>query len=137
MKKYFFDLLKDVDKVQIQFFTDGDTLAQTITKKENITHYKEIISGKQENSLKCDSTGRILYYIKDSLRLEAYFSTPSTGSKYNTPVVVYFFKPVIYKARFTYRAGMGIDEDFYKLRKQKVDSINAIQYRDAEKRAER
>lgn len=91
MKKYFFDLLKDVDKVQIQFFTDGDTLAQTITKKESITHYKEIISGKQENSLKCDSTGRILYYIKDSLRLEAYFSTPSTGSKYNTPVVVYFF----------------------------------------------
>jgi hypothetical protein len=119
MKKYFSELLKDVDKVQIQFFAGDYTLVQTITEQDSINIYKEIINGKQEQDLKCDSTGRIHYYRKGRLRLEAYFSTPSTRSRYDTPVVVYFFKPDIYKTRFTYRAGMGIDERFYQIKRKK------------------
>lgn len=119
MKKYFSDLLKEVDKVQIQIFTDGDTLTQTITERGGILIYKEIINGKKEANLKCDSTGKILYYVKDSLRLEAYFSTPSAGSRYDTPTLVYFLKSDIYRTRFTYRAGMGVDEEFYQLKKKK------------------
>lgn len=122
MKKYFDDLLQGVDKVQIQYFNQGDTFTRTLTKQVYIDIYKEVINGKQKSDLKCDSTGRILYFIQDTLRFEAYFSTPSTGSKYEEGVVTYFLKPDIYKTLFTYRAGMGIDEDFYKMTKAKNDT---------------
>lgn len=121
MKKYFDDLLQGVDKIQIQYFNQGDTFRRTLTKQDQIDIYKEVINGKQESGLKCDSTGRLLYFIQDTLQFEAYFSTPSTGSKYETGVVAYFFKPDIYETRFTYRAGMGIDEYFYEKTKAEND----------------
>jgi predicted small secreted protein len=122
MKIYFKDLLKNVDKVQVQYFHAGDTLTRTLTQKDRIDIYKELINGKQDRRLKCDTTGRLLFFIKDTLRLDAYFSTPATGSKYNTGVVEYFLKPDVYKTLFTYRAGMSVDEYFYEFIKQKSDT---------------
>lgn len=119
MKEYFGDLLQRVDKVQIQYFNNSDTLTRVLIKQDQIDIYKEVINGKQEGDLKCDSTGRILYFIQDTLRFETYFSTPSTGSKYKKGAVTYFFKPDIYKTLFTSRAGMGIDEFFHEMTKKK------------------
>ena len=92
MKKYFSDLLKKIDKVEIQYFIAVDTLTHTLTRQQQIDIFKEVINGKEDRDLKCDSTGRFLFFNKDTLFFEAYFSTPNTGSKYDTGVVTYFFK---------------------------------------------
>jgi hypothetical protein len=123
MKIYFANLLRNIDRVDIQFFELADTLTQTLTKQQQIDIFKEVINGKEDRHLKCDTTGRLIYYKRDTLLLEAYFSTPVTGSKYDVGVVTYFLKPDIYKTLFTYRAGMGIDEYFYNLTKPKFDTI--------------
>jgi len=119
IKKYFAELLKEVDKVQIQFFVQGDTLTQTLTKKHQLDIYKQVINGKQTSDLKCDSTGRLLYFVKDTLRFEAYFQHHRQEVSLRTAVLHNYLKPDIYKTLFTYRAGMGVDEYFYQLRKEK------------------
>ncbi|HKZ65787.1 MAG TPA: hypothetical protein VJ111_05505 [Chitinophagaceae bacterium] len=77
---------KELTRFKFNISIRGDTFTRTLTKQVYIDIYKEVINGKQKSDLKCDSTGRILYFIQDSLRFEAYFSTPSTGSKYEEGV---------------------------------------------------
>lgn len=122
MKKYFSDFLNKTDKVEIQYFSLVDTVPQTLQDSKQIDIFKEVINGKEEKGLSCDTTGRLLYFKGDTLLLEAYFSTPSTGSRLDKGVVTYFFKPDIYKTLFTYRAGMSIDEYFYDLKKLTIDT---------------
>jgi hypothetical protein len=122
MKKYFADFLGKTDKVEIQYFALSDTVSQILKDPKQIDIFKELIIGKEEKHLSCDTTGRLLYFKGDTLLLKTYFSTPGTGSKLETGVVTYFFKPDIYKTTFTYRAGMSIDEYFYDLKTQHIIS---------------
>jgi hypothetical protein len=117
-KKYFADLLKDVDKVQLKFFNHGDTLTGLITDQMEINIYRELINGKRDpkQKVKCDSTGQILFYSGNDLVLNAYFSSPASGSKYQKPCVSYSVEPMHYGAPLTYRSGRDIDDYYYKLR---------------------
>jgi hypothetical protein len=117
-QKYFADLLKDVDRLKLIFFNKGDTLSQVITNQLQIEAYKELINGKVDpkHKLKCDSTGKIEYYSKGKILLDAWFSTPTTGSRFDKPCVTYTLKPDVYSTLFSYRAGMDVDDNYYKLR---------------------
>ena len=117
-KKYFADLLKDVDKVQQIFFNHGDTLSETINDQQEIDIYKELISGKRDprQKIKCDSTGQILFYNKEEILLNAYFSSPASGSKYDKACVSYSVDPDYYASVLTFRSGRDIDDYYFKLR---------------------
>ncbi|THU32003.1 hypothetical protein FAM09_27860 [Niastella caeni] len=118
-KKYFADLLKDVDKVQLKFFNHGDTLSETITDQTEINIYKELINGKRDpkQKTKCDSTGQILFLTKEaSIVLNAYFSSRASGSRYDKACVTYSVEPEHYGSALTVRSGQDIDDYYYKLR---------------------
>lgn len=117
-KKYFADLLKDVDKVQLKFFNHGDTLAEAITDQTEINIYKELITGKRDpkQKIKCDSTGEILFLCKKEVILHAWFSSRATGSKYDKACVTYSVEPESYGSPLTVRSGQDIDDYYYKLR---------------------
>lgn len=117
-KKYFSDLLKDVDKVQLKFFNHGDTLSEMITDHLEIDIYKEVINGHRDpkQKVKCDSTGQILFYSKDDLILNAWFSSPASGSKYAKACVSYSVEPDHYGAPLIFRSGRDIDDYYFKLR---------------------
>jgi hypothetical protein len=117
-QQYFADLLKDVDQLKLIFFNKGDTLSQVITNPQQIEAYKELINGKVDTKLKlkCDSTGKIEYYSKGKLLLDAFFSTPMTGSRFDKACITYTLKPDVYSTQFSYRAGMDVDDNYYKLR---------------------
>ncbi|WP_207515513.1 hypothetical protein [Longitalea luteola] len=117
-KKYFADLLKDVDKIQLKFFNHGDTLAETITDPSEINIYKELINGKRDakQKIKCDSTGQIIYVSKDDVILQAWFSSRASGSKYDKACVTYADETDHYGSALTLRSGQGIDDYYYKLR---------------------
>jgi hypothetical protein len=117
-KKYFAELLQDVDKVQLKFFNHGDTLSETITDQSEIEIYKELINGKRDRKqkIKCDSTGQILFLSKNDVILHAFFSSRASGSKYDKPCVTYSVEPEHYGSALTYRSGQDIDDYYYKLR---------------------
>jgi hypothetical protein len=117
-KTHFADLLKDVDRLKLVFFNKGDTLSQVITSQLQIEAYKELINGKVDpkDKLKCDSTGKIEYYSKGNLLLNAFFSTPTTGSRFSKPCITYTVKSDVFSTLFSYRAGMDVDDNYYKLR---------------------
>ena len=117
-KTYFADLLKEVDKVQLKFFNHGDTLTEAITDQSEINIYKELITGKRDpkQKIKCDSTGQILFLIKDDLVLNAYFSSRASGSKYDKACVTYSVEPDIFGSALTVRSGQDIDDYYFKLR---------------------
>jgi hypothetical protein len=70
-KRYFEELLKSVNTIRIQRFTNGDTLSIYVTNKEGVDIFKEIIDGKNEDLCPKKQTGRILYYSKGHLILDA------------------------------------------------------------------
>lgn len=117
-KKYFADLLQNVDKVRLIFFNHGDTLSEIITDLPEIGVYKELINGKRDPKLKiqCDSTGQILFYNKEDIILNAWFSSPASGSKYPKACVSYSVDPDHYATALTFRSGRDIDDYYYKLR---------------------
>ena len=117
-KKYFADLLKDVDKVQLKFFNHGDTLSETITDQSEINIYRELISGKRDpkQKIKCDSTGQILFVTNEGIILNAFFSSRASGSKYDKPCVTYSVDPENYGSALTGRSRQDIDDYYYKLR---------------------
>jgi hypothetical protein len=117
-KKYFANLLQDVDKVKLIFFNHGDTLSETINDQREIDVYKELISGKRDprQKIKCDSTGQILFYNKEEILLNAYFSSPASGSKYDKASVSYSVDPDHYASVLTFRSGRDIDDYYFKLR---------------------
>jgi hypothetical protein len=117
-KKYFSDLLKDVDKVQLKFFNHGDTLSEAITDQSEINIYKELINGKRDpkHSIKCDSTGQLIFYTQQEVILNAYFSSRASGSKYENACVTYAVEPDNYGAALTVGAGQDIDDYYFKLR---------------------
>ena len=118
MKKYFADFLSKTDMVEIKYFILTDTVSKILRDSNQINIFKEVINGKEDTELLCDTTGKLSYFKGDTLLLEAYFSTPGTESKLDKGVVTYFIKPDIYKTLFTYRAGMSIDEYFHEFKKQ-------------------
>lgn len=117
-KKYFSDLLKDVDKIQLKFFNHGDTLSETITDQSEINIYKELINGKRDpkQKNKCDSTGQLLFLMQNDIILNAYISSRASGSKYDKACVTYSVVPDNYGAALTVGAGQDIDDYYYKLR---------------------
>ena len=117
-KKYFSDLLQDVDKVQLKFFNHGDTLSETITDQTEINIYKELINGKRDpkQKIKCDSTGQLLFLTKNDVILNAYFSSRASGSKYDKACVIYAVDPDNYGTALTVRSGQDIDDYYFKLR---------------------
>jgi len=117
-KKYFAELLKDVDKVQLKFFNHGDTLAEVISDQIEINVYKDLITGKRDpkQKVKCDSTGEILFLGKDGLIMHAWFSSRASGSKYDKACVTYSVEPETYGSALTVRSGQDIDDHYYKLR---------------------
>lgn len=117
-KKYFADLLKDVDKIQLKFFNHGDTLSETITDQSEINIYKELINGKRDpkQKIKCDSTGQILFSTNQGIILNAFFSSPASGSKYDKPCVTYSVDPYNYGSVLIGRSRQDIDDYYYKLR---------------------
>ena len=117
-KKYFADLLKDVDKVQLKFFNHGDTLAEAITDVTEVNIYKDLITGKRDpkQKIKCDSTGEILFLSKNDVVLQAWFSSRASGSKYDKACVTYSVDPEHYGSVLTVRSGQDIDDYYYKLR---------------------
>jgi frataxin-like iron-binding protein CyaY len=117
-KKFFADLLKDVDKVQLKFFNHGDTLSEAINDQSEINIYKELINGKRDPKLKikCDSTGQILFLSKNDVVLSAWFSSRASGSKYDKGCVTYSVDPEHFGSALTVRSGQDIDDYYYKLR---------------------
>jgi hypothetical protein len=117
-KSYFADLLKDVDKVRLVFFNHGDTLSETITDQPEINIYKELINGKRDpkQKIKCDSTGQIQFLNKEDIILNAWFSSPASGSKFEKSCVLYSVDPDHYGAPLTFRSGRDIDDYYFKLR---------------------
>lgn len=117
-KKYFTDLLKDVDKIQLKFFNHGDTLSETITDRSEINIYKELINGKRDpkQKIKCDSTGQILFLTNEEIILNAFFSSRASGSKYDKPCVTYSVDPYHYGSALIGRSREDIDDYYYKLR---------------------
>jgi frataxin-like iron-binding protein CyaY len=117
-KKYFADLLQDVDKVQLLFFNRGDTLSKIIVDQAEIAIYQELINGKRDprQKIRCDSTGQIIFYNKEAIVMSAWFSSPASGSHYNKASVTYSVAPEHYGALLTYRSGRDIDDYYYKLR---------------------
>ncbi|HEY8894507.1 MAG TPA: hypothetical protein VIM79_06815 [Niastella sp.] len=117
-KRYFADLLKDVDKVQLKFFNHGDTLAEAITDATEINIYRELITGKRDpkQRVKCDSTGEIVFMSKNDVILHAWFSSRASGSKYDKACVTYSVEPNTYGSALTVRSGQDIDDYYYKLR---------------------
>jgi len=117
-KRYFADLLKDVDKVQLKFFNHGDTLAEAITDATEINIYRELITGKRDpkQRVKCDSTGEIVFMSKNDIILHAWFSSRASGSKYDKACVTYSVEPNTYGSALTVRSGQDIDDYYYKLR---------------------
>jgi hypothetical protein len=117
-KRYFSDLLKDVDKVQLKFFNHGDTLSEAITDQSEINIYKELINGKRDpkQKVKCDSTGQIIFLTRNDIILNAYISSRASGSKYDKACVTYFVEPDNYGSALTVGAGQDIDDYYFKLR---------------------
>src|SRR5688572_21070492 len=111
-KKYFADLLKDVDKIQLKFFNHGDTLTEAITDQTEINIYKELITGKRDpkQKVKCDSTGKILFLSRNEVVLQAWFSSRASGSKYDKACVTYSVEPETYGSALTVRSRQDIDD---------------------------
>jgi hypothetical protein len=117
-KAYFADLLNEVDQLKLVFFNKGDTLLQVITGQEQLDAYKEVINGKidPKHKLTCDSTGKMVFFSKGKVVLDAWFSTKATGSKFPTDCVTYSIQSDVFCTKFTYRSGMAVDDYYYKLR---------------------
>ena len=90
-------MLKSIDTVKIQRFTNIDTLSIFATDKNDIAIFKNIINGRQENIPTGVKTGLILFYSKGKIVLEA--------SQFNE-IIEYSSNNTIYKERITYKAGM-------------------------------
>jgi hypothetical protein len=78
-----------------------------------------IKNGKNKESLKCDSTGEILYLHDHHQLFKIYFSTRITGSEFTTDAITYTMNNNIIHYALTYNTGMDIDDIFYKLNKAK------------------
>ena len=96
-KRHFAEMLKAVDKVEIQDFVDNDTTSHWVTNQAGIDVFTNIINGRQEHIPTGQKTGRILYYSKGKLILEA--SQFAEGIEYSSD-------HTLYKERITYQAGM-------------------------------
>ena len=117
---YFSDLLKEVDRLKLVFFNKGDTLSQVITDQVQLEAYKEVINGKVDpkHKLTCDSTGKMEFFSKGKMVLDAWFSTKATGSKFPKDCVTYTVQPDVFCTMFTYRSARDVDDYYYKLRSE-------------------
>lgn len=96
----------------LQFFQPGDTLVGIDNDKEIIASFKEVLEGKSHNTT-CEPTGMITFFNNGSIVYEGYFSTQATGAADGCAYMVSGQKG----QKLTYKAGMFLDEEFYRLKK--------------------
>ncbi len=104
------DVLKSitekVDKIQLFYYHDKDTLKSFVTDKGKIDLICNLIDGKVDSSLQdCNPSGLILYYSKDKIIFESFFSIGNGCEQLS-----YFLSPQQYNTKLTYRAGMFLSE---------------------------
>src|SRR5688572_18622199 len=73
------DVLKSitekVDRLQVLYYRSKDTINSLVTDKEKIDLICKLIDGKVDESVKqCKPSGHILYYSKDQIIFESYFT---------------------------------------------------------------
>jgi len=106
--------LSKVNKIEIKFYKGKKPLTYPITDNNIVNAFKEmIVKSKNNPELICDSTGEIIYLNNNKTLLKVYFSTRATNSKYRSSYITYNN----ISSLMTYRAGMDLDEIFYKLNK--------------------
>ena len=110
------DVLKSitekVDKIQLFYYGDKDTVKSFVTDKERIDLICNLIDGKVDPAIKqCNPSGHILYYSKDKIVFESFFSIGNGCEQLS-----YFISPQRYNTKLTYRAGMFLSENHNSLK---------------------
>ena len=110
------DVLKSitakVDKIQLFYYGDKDTLKSFVSDKQRIDLICNLIDGKVDTSLKqCNPSGYILYYSKEEIVFESFFSIGNDCEQLS-----YFLSPQHYNTKLTYRAGIFLSEHLNSLR---------------------
>jgi hypothetical protein len=95
-----------VDKLELFYYRDTDTLKVFVTDKERIDLICGLLDGKVDESLKeCRPDGHILFFSKDEIVFEAKFTIDD-----NCAQLSYFLSPQHYSTKLTYKAGMFLSE---------------------------
>lgn len=82
--------ISGVNKIEIKFYKGKKPLTYFTTDKDIVDAFKEmIVKSNNTPTVKCDTTGEIIYLNKNKILLKAYFSTFATKSKYLPPCVRY------------------------------------------------
>lgn len=104
------DVLKSitqkVDSIRVFYYRSKDTINSSVTDKERIDLICSLIDGKVDESIKqCQPSGHILYYSKNEIIFESYFTIGNGCEQLS-----YFISPQRYNTKLTYRAGMFLSE---------------------------
>jgi len=98
------NILKSTDTIKISSYHGSDTSVYIVTGQKDLDIFTQVINGKKENLPSDSLIGRIQYYSKGQLLLNANLS--------NKVTIQYVYDKVLYGEKITYQAGMLIDQFF-------------------------
>ncbi len=103
-------LVTGVDKLEIYFYRENDTLKTIVTQKENINIINALVDGKVDESIEqCKPSGNILFFKKNKIIFESYFSIANTNNN-KCQQLSYFLAGQTYNTQLTYQSGMFLSE---------------------------
>jgi hypothetical protein len=102
------------DKIMIKYFNNGDTLTRTTESRSELENFKNVLKGKMQ-SVSCNATGTMFFYVKDGVVYSVNFSTEATGADDECQYLILGEKGWL----LSYNTGMFLDETFYVLKKEK------------------
>jgi hypothetical protein len=115
--------VKQTNYVEIHFLKGKQPDVYKTKRAIDLTYLKDLILNARNNSsLRCDTTGTIIYFKNKVELAKVYFSSRGTGSKYNrTNAVAFSSNNGDVVSALNYGTGMLVDEVFYEFQKDKKD----------------
>jgi hypothetical protein len=112
------DKVKQANLVEIHFLKGKKPSVYKTKRAIDLTYLKDLITEAKNNpSLKCDTTGIIIYFNNNIELAKVYFSSKDTGSKFRTGAVILKSGDKNIISLINYGTGMLLDEKFYSLKK--------------------
>lgn len=94
-------VIDQTDQVKIIMYAPADTTIRRTTDEKEIAIFTELLKEKDDNTVAGSSIGEMIYFTKGIKRLSA--NLLRDGIRFN-------LDGKIYSRRFTYRAGMYLDD---------------------------
>jgi hypothetical protein len=106
-------IVDQADKIEIKYFNNGDTLRYTSTSRSILENSKNVLKGKTQ-SINCEYTGIIVFFVEGSVIYAVNFSTDATGAADDCQYLILGKQGWL----LSYNTGMFIDDTFHTIKKE-------------------